>query len=492
MMGKYITPTFQTQINLSRYAPSAALKTTFATHNQQTLSVLFDEGAQLNIISREFVEKHQLQTQQLPIPITACMANNQSHLVTHVIPEFHFALQAINQDNATINLHFNPSFVVMESANDLLIGIPFIEYHQLIPHYCNNTYIYTSKHGHRITIPLAHTNIQSPCASQFCPLRTYIKSTQPLPLEPPFTVPGPRVHYAPSAPPLYLSNLHHPNQPLPINRIPDPILHLIKSMPNDIHIQTPTHFLRTLKKPHDAAFICVIKNTKLHKPTLQSNILKTQILQKYPATFPETLPNHIPPPNRIHHAIDLIPQYTIPPRRLYRQTPTELAETKRQIDEYLTSKQIRPSTSPFGAPVLLVKKKDGTMRMCIDYRGLNAITEKNTFPIPRIDDLHDRLTHAKWFTKLDLFTGYHQIPIKHGDEYKTAFTSRYGTYEFTVMPFGLTNAPATFQTAMNALFYDYLDDFVLVYLDDILIYSPTFESHQHHVDKVIQRLHTNH
>ena len=132
--------------------------------------------------------------------------------------------------------------------------------------------------------------------------------------------------------------------------------------------------------------------------------------------------------------------------------PDELQETKRQIEEYLAAGHVRPSTSPFGAPVLLVKKKDGSMRMCIDYRGLNKITEKNNFPLPRIDDLHDRLTNAKYFTKLDLFAGYHQIPIKLGDEFKTAFTSRYGTYEFVVMPFGLTSAPATFQTAMNALF----------------------------------------
>ena len=173
---------------------------------------------------------------------------------------------------------------------------------------------------------------------------------------------------------------------------------------------------------------------------------------------------------------------------MYRQTPDELQETKRQIEEYLAAGHVRPSTSPFGAPVLLVKKKDGSMRMCIDYRGLNKITEKNNFPLPRIDDLHDRLTNAKYFTKLDLFAGYHQIPIKLGDEHKTAFTSRYGTYEFIVMPFGLTNAPATFQTAMNALFYDWLDDFIIVYLDDILIYSDSLEQHHDHVHRVLQRL----
>ena len=137
---------------------------------------------------------------------------------------------------------------------------------------------------------------------------------------------------------------------------------------------------------------------------------------------------------------------------------------------------------------MLVRKKDGSMRMCIDYRALNNITIKNCFPLPRIDDLHDRVGKTRYFTKLDLYSGYHQIPIRQGDEHKTAFTSRYGTYEFLVMLFGLTNAPSTFQTAMNTLFHDWLDDFVIVYLDDILVYSPTQETHKQHVSKVLTRL----
>ena len=188
-----------------------------------------------------------------------------------------------------------------------------------------------------------------------------------------------------------------------------------------------------------------------------------QLLKQFPKIFIEEPPQTLPPSDRLPHAIDLTPNHVIPPRRLYRQTPDELTETKRQIDEYLKAGHVRPSTSPFGAPVLLVKKKDGSMRMCVDYSALNDITIKNNFPIPRVDDLHDRLATARYFTKLDLYSGYHQIPIRRGDEHKTAFTSRYGTYEFLVMPFGLTNAPSTFQTAMHALLYKWLDDFVIVY-----------------------------
>ena len=175
-------------------------------------------------------------------------------------------------------------------------------------------------------------------------------------------------------------------------------------------------------------------------------------LKQFPILFPDTLPHEMPPQDRLQHPIDLVPAYRIPQRKLYRYSENELRETKRQINEYLEARYIRSSSSSFGVPVLLVKKKDGSMRMCIDYHGLNDITVKNTFPLPRIDDLHDRLGKAHYFSKLDLYSGYHQIPIRQGDEHKTAFTSRYGTYEFLVMPFGLTNVPATFQTAITDLF----------------------------------------
>ena len=243
--------------------------------------------------------------------------------------------------------------------------------------------------------------------------------------------------------------------------------------------------------PDTALYLCTprLNNIISSDTSEHSDKLKKQLLKQFPHVFIEEPPPTLPPSDRLPHAIDLTPNHTIPPRRLYRQTPDELTETKRQIDEYLKNGHVRPSTSPFGAPVLLVKKKDGSMRMCVDYRALNDITIKNNFPIPRVDDLHDRLATARYFTKLDLYSSYHQIPIRRGDEHKTAFTSRYGTYEFLVMPFGLTNAPSTFQTAMHALLYQWLDDFVIVYLDDILIYSPTIEKHYEHVNLVITALH---
>jgi hypothetical protein len=162
----------------------------------------------------------------------------------------------------------------------------------------------------------------------------------------------------------------------------------------------------------------------------------------------------------------------------------ELEELKKQLMELLESGYIQPSKSPFGAPVLFVRKKGGSLRLCVDYRALNKITIKNRCPLPRIDELLDRLQGAKVFSKLDLRSGYHQIRIAEEDVPKTAFNTRYGHFEFLVLPFGLTNAPATFQTLMNGIFQGELDDIIVVYLDDILVFSASVEKHIEHLRRV--------
>ncbi|GBG65832.1 hypothetical protein CBR_g53804 [Chara braunii] len=175
----------------------------------------------------------------------------------------------------------------------------------------------------------------------------------------------------------------------------------------------------------------------------------------------------------------------MPRGRIYRLSPAELDELRRQLKELTEKGWIRPSTSPYGAPVLFVPKKGGPLRMCIDYRGLNAITVKNVEPLPRIADLLDRVQGCRYFTKIDLKSGYHQIAVRPEDQHKTAFQTRYGLYEFVVMPFGLCNAPGTFQHAMNRIFHDYLDKFIVVYLDYILISSRTVEEHAEHLKTVL-------
>ena len=155
----------------------------------------------------------------------------------------------------------------------------------------------------------------------------------------------------------------------------------------------------------------------------------------------------------------------------HRMTPVELQELRVQLHKLLDKGFIRSSTSPWGASVLFTKKKDKTLRLCINYRQLNRVTIKNRYPLPRIDDLFDQLREARVYSKIDLHTGYHQLRVRETDIPKTAFRTRYGHFEFTVMPFGLTNALATFMDLMHRVFQPYLDQFVVVFVDDILIYS---------------------
>jgi hypothetical protein len=205
----------------------------------------------------------------------------------------------------------------------------------------------------------------------------------------------------------------------------------------------------------------------------------------------EELPEDLPPRRRVDHAIEVMPGVAPPAKAPYRMSHEELKELKVQLKKLLAKGYIKPSKSPYGALVLFVHKKDGTMRMCVNYRALNKATVENRYPLPRIDDLFDRPSGAKVFSRIDLRSGYYQIRIAEGDEEKTACRTRYGSYELLVMPFGLTNAPATFCILMNDIFREWLDDFMVVYIDDILIYSSSLEEHAEHLRKVFQRLREN-
>ena len=210
-----------------------------------------------------------------------------------------------------------------------------------------------------------------------------------------------------------------------------------------------------------------------------------KVVEEYEDIF--TSPTGVPLHCQVKHPIDLTPSASLPNGPIYRCSVLENDEMKRQIQELLQKGHIQPSSSPCGSPIVLVQKKDGTWRLCIDYRALNKITVRNRYPIPRIDDLLDQLKGAKYFSKIDLKSGYHQVPIEPSDVWKTAFKSKEGLFEWLVMPFGLTNAPATFMRLMDDILRPFTNSFVVVYLDDILIFSQTWEEHLHHIRQVLQR-----
>ena len=203
--------------------------------------------------------------------------------------------------------------------------------------------------------------------------------------------------------------------------------------------------------------------------------------------FPEEFPR-LPPQREIEFAIDVVQGATPTSITPYRMTLIELKELKLQLQELLQKGSIHLSVSPWGAPVLFVKKKDGTLQLCVDYRQLNKMTVKNKYPLPRIDDLFDQLKGASVFSKIDLRSGYHQLRIKDTDVNKTMFRTRYGHYEFLVMPFGLTNASAAFMDLMNRVFRLYVDQFVVVFIDGILVYSKDWENHDTHLRVVLETL----
>ncbi|GJU59679.1 putative reverse transcriptase domain-containing protein [Tanacetum coccineum] len=242
------------------------------------------------------------------------------------------------------------------------------------------------------------------------------------------------------------------------------IVHGDESQPGRTRLR-PAHYL-------------VLQNTRIYAKRMSS---------LFGTLFPEDLPG-LPPTRQVEFQIDLIPGAAPVARAPYRLAPSEMKELSEQLKELSDKGFIRPSSSPWGAPVLFVKKKDGSFRMCIDYRELNKLTVKNRYPLPRIDDLFDQLQGSSVYSKIDLRSGYHQLRVREEDIPKTAFRTRYGHYEFQVMPFGLTNAPAVFMDLMNRVCKPYLDKFVIVFIDDILIYSKNKQEHEEHLKLILELL----
>ena len=241
-------------------------------------------------------------------------------------------------------------------------------------------------------------------------------------------------------------------------------------------------FSKGLKKK-GPTFLATLKMEEEPKEVQAPKAIQ-KVLGEFKDVMPAELPKRLPPRREVDHAIELelgAKPLVFPP---YRMTPLYLEELRRQLNELLDVGYIHPSKSPYGALVLSQKKHDGFLRLCINYWALNKITIKNKYPIPHIDDLFDQLGNARYFTKLDLRSGSYQVHIVKGDEPKTACVTRYGSFKFLVMSFGLTNAPTTFCTLMSKVLTPFLDRFMVVYLDDIVIYSKSLEEHVGHLREV--------
>ena len=231
------------------------------------------------------------------------------------------------------------------------------------------------------------------------------------------------------------------------------------------------------------AFLALVLDSKRGQVNLEDIL----VIKEFPNVFPEELPG-FPSEREVDLSIEVVQGTTPISRAPYHMAPTELKELKTQLQELLDKGFVRPSVSAWGAPVLFVKRKDGTLRMCIDYRQINKVTMKNKYPLPRIEDLFNQLKGASVFSKIDLRSGYYQLRVKDVNVPKIAFRTRYGHYEFLVMPFGLTNAPVAFMDLMNRVFHPYLDQFLVVFIDDILVYSKDAEEHEQHLKIVLQIL----
>ena len=408
-------------------------------HQGKTSSAhaLLDYGATANFASTQFIQRLQLPLEELRAPITVRVVDGRPLKmgpISHKTVPLTFSLGPHREQL--------PFFAATLPVYDLILGLPWGERHEP-------------------TLRLKERTMEF--ASDYCKSVCLRQSTLPSSCSYTFELPI-------------------------IDTIYDEEVSEISEI--STHTQSPVSIIPAHELGNEEGTLFIAFFT----PVDSSESATTSIPPEYSefaSVFSEKEANILPQYRPYDMAIDLLPGATPPWGPIYSLAEPERRALLEYLQEMLAKGFIRQSKSSAGAPIIFVKKKDGTLRLCVDYRGINAVTVKNRYPIPLIGELLDRMAHARVFTKIDLRGAYNLVRIREGDEWKTAFRTRYGLFEYLVMPFGLTNAPATFQSLMHDVFKDILDVFVVVYLDDILVFSQNAEEHYVHVRDVLQRLRDN-
>lgn len=394
--------------------------------------VLVDCGSTTNFISKRFVCKYQLSTIPAPKSQIVKLADGSSQITCKLVESFHMYFN---------NRDVRENLLVLPIENfDIILGMPWLQKHNPIIDWSTNTLSFLPTPLQAI---LAESGI-TPTSILSNPKSTSISNR----------------------PPIELCSMRAKDVRKAIKKNEQLFLLFVRVKKGQVHF---------------------INNINISDPN--TDPISKKIVSDYIEVFPDDLPKGVPPKRFIEHHINLLPGTTPTFRNYHRLSPQDMDELKLHLKDLLDHGFIRESHSPYGAPILFAKKAgEVKRRLCIDYRDLNKITIKDRYPLPRIDELLDRLHGAKYFTKLDLRSGYHQVRVADADIQKTAFNTRYGQYEFLVMPFGLTGAPSTFMALMNNILRPFLDKSVVAYLDDVLIYSKTLEEHEHHVREVLEEL----
>ncbi|GBG78224.1 hypothetical protein CBR_g26258 [Chara braunii] len=437
--------------------------------NRRYIRVLIDSGSTTNFFSLNGIRKAGLGMKQVELqnPCQTQVGNQEFVTSTHVVK----GVRVTFDKDRTVTHELN--FYVMDKCPfDAVIGLGWLKAHCLRTTWADNQFVVRDAKGNERTVLLDEAR-ESPVtllsATKFCKSVRRRKEIE-------------HVHVA------FVKPIHVPSTFAAFSTlVSNSTSTTSASNPSTSTVNNPSTFDPNTSNP---VVIAVNSRTDFLSPDeddpppeVPRNI--RQLLDRFPKVLAE--PRGVPE-RPVKHKIEII-EASVPPKGcVYRMGQGELEELRRQIDDMIDRGWIRPSESEFGAPVLFVPKKGGKLRMCIDYRGLNRNTRKNVYPLPRIDDLLDAAGGCKVFSKIDLKSCYHQIEVDPSDQHNTAFKTRDGLYEFIVMPFGLTNAPATFQCLMDKVLRRQLNWFVVVYLDDILIFSKTIEEHLNHLKEVLQVL----